>query len=287
MLPAIQALGEARGNRFRLPWIAPMRGPSQQSKHSPMWLITPDGFYSAVQKPNTSHLTIRARSGADLDRLRRNWIPELSANEYGAGRDYPVRATCSHQAFAQATARMAASIDYEEFQAEVALRHSADRARAYRKVWSGLLQIEREPTARGPFPRAPRGDKLTYGGLLLDSERQRVLLVADSEGGWSFVRASLHRGASAEDAVISAVQRSTGIETRVRGSLFKWYPEGCRQTAYFVLEPLGEVGEGARHRWVDVLEAEQMIRRSGNRAGVQRDLQVLGDLQHRLGYQPV
>ena len=76
-----------------------------------MWIITPDGFYSAVRKPGTDHLTVRARSGPDLDRLRERWLPELGSNEFGTGTDYPVRATCSHREFADGLGRFVNGID--------------------------------------------------------------------------------------------------------------------------------------------------------------------------------
>jgi hypothetical protein len=36
-----------------------------------MWLLTPFGFFSVVNKPGDPHLTVRSRVRADLDALRR------------------------------------------------------------------------------------------------------------------------------------------------------------------------------------------------------------------------
>ena len=57
-----------------------------------MWLFTTFGFFSIVQKPGQRHLCIRARSAADLDRLRARYLPALGPIETGTGTDYPHRA---------------------------------------------------------------------------------------------------------------------------------------------------------------------------------------------------
>jgi hypothetical protein len=44
-----------------------------------MWLFTTFGFFSVVQKSHSDGLTVRARDAADLDRLRAEYLPELSA----------------------------------------------------------------------------------------------------------------------------------------------------------------------------------------------------------------
>jgi len=109
-----------------------------------MWLTTPLGFFSAVQKPNTDHLTVRSRVRADLDRLRDHVCPELGPTITGAGTDYPYRAACSHEAWATALAAMARDIDYGNFKATVAQRQGYGRARVYGRVWEQLLALEQE-----------------------------------------------------------------------------------------------------------------------------------------------
>ena len=42
------------------------------------WLLTPEGFYSIVQKPGEERLCVRARDTADLDRLRERYMAALS-----------------------------------------------------------------------------------------------------------------------------------------------------------------------------------------------------------------
>ena len=78
-----------------------------------MWLFSPKaGFFSIVQKPGETRLTVRARVAADLDRLRKFYLPSMSATVANAGTDYPFRATASREAVSKAAATMAAEIDY-------------------------------------------------------------------------------------------------------------------------------------------------------------------------------
>ena len=109
-----------------------------------MWLFTNIGFFSAVQKPGDKHLTVRARAAADLDRLREQFMPELSPTKAKGGHDYPFRATISHEAFSNGLAKLGAAINYSNFKNEVAAKMGRRRAHTYSNVWSTLLEIERE-----------------------------------------------------------------------------------------------------------------------------------------------
>ncbi|HZU35487.1 MAG TPA: hypothetical protein VFA18_06255 [Gemmataceae bacterium] len=109
-----------------------------------MWIFTTCGFFSIVQKPNTTHLTVRSRARLDLDHLRTQYLPELSATVANAGTDYPYRATVSHEAFAKALSRIARDIDYGNFKDEVAARMGHERASVYGRIWSALLDLEQE-----------------------------------------------------------------------------------------------------------------------------------------------
>ena len=44
-----------------------------------MWLFTSIGFFSVVRKSGEQQLTVRARCASDLDRLRQQFMPGLSA----------------------------------------------------------------------------------------------------------------------------------------------------------------------------------------------------------------
>ena len=109
-----------------------------------MWLFTPFGFFSTVQKPGQSFLTVRTRVAADLDRLREAYMPELSATIRKAGTDYPFRATISHADFARGLAKIGGDIHYGNFKSEVARIMGHQREAVYHKVWSALTQLEKE-----------------------------------------------------------------------------------------------------------------------------------------------
>jgi hypothetical protein len=109
-----------------------------------MWLFTDIGFFSAVQKPNTNFLTVRARVGSDLDSLRKNYMPRLSPTTEKAGSDYPYRATISHTDFAAGLAKIGQDIHYNNFKNEVAKKMGNQRSHVYHKVWQDLLELETE-----------------------------------------------------------------------------------------------------------------------------------------------
>lgn len=106
-----------------------------------MWLFTSNGFYSVVQKPHTSYLTVRARVKADLDSLRKEYLPELSPTVGKAGTDYPWRATVSHEQFAAALSKIVADINYGNFKNEVSAKQGKARAARYGRVWSALYDM--------------------------------------------------------------------------------------------------------------------------------------------------
>ena len=60
-----------------------------------MWLITPVGFFSVVQKTGdiaADTLTVRARVRGDLDALREHYLPSLSPVQESKTNDYRFRA---------------------------------------------------------------------------------------------------------------------------------------------------------------------------------------------------
>jgi hypothetical protein len=109
-----------------------------------MWIFTTGaGFISVVQKEGESGLCLRARVAADLDAFRERYCPSLSPTTAFGGGDYECRAWASHAAVAEAL--------------------SKGRAATYGRVWSVLLDLERENRAgpAGPAtgrraPAAPR-----------------------------------------------------------------------------------------------------------------------------------
>ena len=109
-----------------------------------MWLFTPFGFFSAVQKPGQPLLTVRSRVAADLEGLRESYMPELSSTVRKGGTDYPFRATITHADFARGLAKIGGDINYGNFKSEVARKMGHKREAVYHKVWSALTELENE-----------------------------------------------------------------------------------------------------------------------------------------------
>lgn len=117
-----------------------------------MWLLTPRGFFSAVQKPGDGKdemLTIRGRSKADLENLK-DLLPESEPYEEKGYTDYPWRIRVSQKDWALAVAQMALEINYSNFKDEVKHTQGATRAGIYSRVWSTLLDIEGKRTYNTP-----------------------------------------------------------------------------------------------------------------------------------------
>ena len=106
-----------------------------------MWLITTDGFYSVVQKRGEERLSVRARVGADLDRLRERYMPALSKTLETPEGDYRYRAWISRDELAEGLARVARDVTYSNFKDEVG-RKDPERERAYHDVWEVLGRLQ-------------------------------------------------------------------------------------------------------------------------------------------------
>lgn len=163
-----------------------------------MWLFTTVGFFSVVRdnKADGQGLLVRARVREDLEQLREKYLPELGKTTHDSTRDYPYRAKCSHDAFAQAAARIALEIDYSNFKGEVARKQGWDREKLYSQVWSVMLGAERKlekgrrsdtlfgsPHAGRSLPMRP-SDLLmdTDGGDLFVASRRDVISPKDMDG---------------------------------------------------------------------------------------------------------
>ena len=106
-----------------------------------MWICTPIGFFSVVQKPTDTQLTIRSRVAQDLTNLRERYLPELTQTITGAGTDYAHRAHCSHEEWGQALAKMAMDIDYSNFKRHIKKTQGPERASIYSGVWNQLWDL--------------------------------------------------------------------------------------------------------------------------------------------------
>jgi hypothetical protein len=118
-----------------------------------MWLMTPRGFYSAVEKRGDREqgmVTIRARVKGDLESLL-ELLPDETGKPYKErfGTDYPWRIRIPAGQWAHACARMALEIDYANFKDEVARKQGKKRAGVYGRIWGVLLDLERRAQSRG------------------------------------------------------------------------------------------------------------------------------------------
>ncbi len=87
-----------------------------------MWLLTPIGFFSIVQKSDdatANTLTIRARAKGDLDALRLHYLPSLGPVIANAGTDYRYRAQAPRTDIAQVMSKLITDIRYDNFKNEV------------------------------------------------------------------------------------------------------------------------------------------------------------------------
>lgn len=134
-----------------------------------MWLITPIGFFSVVQKPADAAagtLTIRARVRADLDALRAHYLPGMGAISESPANDYRFRAVAPRAEVAAAMAAMVNALDYSNFKSRVAKVQGAARAHLYHDVWDVLYRLQSDskkfttvaPTVKPGVVLHPRKD---------------------------------------------------------------------------------------------------------------------------------
>lgn len=110
-----------------------------------MWLITPVGFFSIVDKPGDRKrdvLTIRARVRSDLVELKARFLPTLGRISESLDTDYRYRAKAPRADVAGAAAQMIADLHYSNFKSEVAVRQGANRAHLYHDVWDVLYRLQ-------------------------------------------------------------------------------------------------------------------------------------------------
>ena len=124
-----------------------------------MWLITPTGFYSIVEKPTDrgkQTLTVRARVRGDLLALRRAYCPSLGRVRESDDTDYRYRATAKRADVARALAAMIDGLGYSNFKSEVAIQQGLDRAHLYHDVWNVLRRLQDDPAFAASRPAAGR-----------------------------------------------------------------------------------------------------------------------------------
>ena len=261
-----------------------------------MWLVTPIGFFSVVQKPadvQNDTLTIRARVAADLDALRIAFMPQLSPTQESTYNDYRFRANAPREAVVHAMASLTEGICYDNFKDEVARVQGEDRADLYHEVWSKFYRLQddnqynwdpQRALSRSAIPKAT-----SYGGVLLD-EQGRVLMLepAGHFGGyaWTYAKGRPELGETPRQTALREVAEETGYSARIQGRLPGLYTGSTGTTVFFVMEPLGNpIGfqkETAQICWVSLKEAQNLIEQTSLPEGKARDLKVLKDLTNWL-----
>ncbi len=118
-----------------------------------MWLITPVGFFSIVQKPSdlaADTLTVRARLRTDLEALRDQFLPGLGTITESKINDYRYRAVAPRADVATAMASMVQQLDYSNFKSQVATKQGSARAHLYHGVWDVLHRLQSESHKYSP-----------------------------------------------------------------------------------------------------------------------------------------
>jgi 8-oxo-dGTP pyrophosphatase MutT (NUDIX family) len=264
----------------------------QQQEEQTMWIITPIGFFSIVQKPGdiaVGTLTVRARVRSDLEALKAAVLPGLGPIAESKSTDYRYRATAPRALVEAAMGKLAAQLDYANFKNQVAKVQGAKRANLYHDVWDVLHRMQGDPgyelkaTKPAVAPAAiqvPKAD--AYGGVLFDAQGRTLLREpANHFGGyvWTFAKGKPDKGESPEQTALREVLEETGYTCRVVGVIPKVFPGTTSSTAFFLMEPVDEPGlfseETAQTRWVSLDEATSLIQLTKVAAGMKRDLAVV------------
>jgi len=120
-----------------------------------MWIMTIDGFYSAVQhRQHPQLMIVRARDYDDLVRLIEKTIPGVRPHdliEETPKADYPCRVTLNVSHWAHYVATAAEDIDYDNFKSAVSQRIGPERSHVYHSVWAVLHRLEDEPLPFEPW----------------------------------------------------------------------------------------------------------------------------------------
>ena len=110
-----------------------------------MWLLTPFGFFSIVQKPGDAPqgtLTVRARVREDLESLRLRYLPGLGEIRESGSHDYRFRAQAPRSEVSAAMSALVDDLAYSNFKNQVSKEQGPARAHLYHDVWSVLDQLQ-------------------------------------------------------------------------------------------------------------------------------------------------
>jgi len=250
-----------------------------------MWIITNFGFFSIVEKQGdkqTGTLTIRARVKEDLDNLREKFLPALGAISEDAGTDYKYRAKAPRLDVSHALGQIALDIDYSNFKNSVAQKQGQGRSKLYHELWDVLYHLQSKKAAP-VFSAKSKSMKMSYGGVLLNSEKQVLLRrpTGDYDGYvWTFPKGKEEAGSTPEETALREVKEETGYTAEIVGKIPGQFAGGTGATEYYLMRPLGEPcsfdkDETQAIAWVSLEEARKRIAKTRNATGKKRDLAVL------------
>lgn len=245
-----------------------------------MWLVTPIGFFSIVQKPGDKQngtLTVRSRVRSDLAALKQHYLPGLGLIQESHDTDYRFRAVAPRSEVSAAMARMVDGLDYSNFKSEVAKKQGHKRASLYHKVWDVLYHLQTDPAFAEKEPVAE-----SYGGVVVSGGRKVLLREPTKHHGgyaWTFAKTEAKAGESPRDAAVRAVREKTGYDAEIRISVPGAFKGSASSTCYYVMDakhpPAKPNWQTTALRWVNFDEARDLIRQSPNAEGRDRDLAIL------------
>lgn len=245
-----------------------------------MWLITPVGFFSIVQKPSDKQsdtLTVRSRVYSDLAALKQQYLPNLGLIQESYDTDYRFRAVAPRAEVAAAMERMICEVDYSNFKSEVAKKQGHKRASVYHQVWDVLYQLQTAPVLIEKEPVAE-----SYGGVVVSGGRKLLLREPTNHHGgyaWTFAKTEAKVGESPRDVAIRAVREKTGYDAEIRISVPGVFKGAASSTCYYVMDakhpPAKANWQTTGLRWVSFDEARDLICLSQNAEGRDRDLSIL------------
>lgn len=245
-----------------------------------MWLITPIGFFSIVQKPGDKQndtLTVRSRVRSDLAALKQHYLPGLGLIQESHDTDYRFRAVAPRSEVSAAMARMVDGLDYSNFKSEVAKKQGHKRASLYHQVWDVLYHLQTDPAFVEQEPVAE-----SYGGVVVSGGRKVLLREPTKHHGgyaWTFAKTEAKPGESPRDAALRAVREKTGYDADIRISVPGAFKGSASSTCYYVMDakhpPAKPNWQTAALCWVSFDEARDLIRQSPNAEGRDRDLAIL------------
>lgn len=186
-----------------------------------MWLITPVGFFSVVQKPGDKlkgTLTLRSRVRGDLTALKQHYLPGLGPIQESHHTDYRFRAVAPRAEVSAAMARMVDGLDYSNFKSEVGKTQGHKRANLYHKVWDVLYHLQTDPEFVEKEPVAEN-----YGGVVISGGRKVLLREPTKHYGgyaWTLAKTEAKAGESPRDAAVRTQRAKRPVTTQKSESAF-------------------------------------------------------------------